>query len=202
MKQQQKTGPKQSPDGLRSSRQSESDSARPGVSPVPKNGLRVTTFRSPVAGPPTLMVVENDGRHVKEEQSLVGNIEAGFDKKHVLELYGVDLRYAIHNPETGRWERCLFSYPLADMLEMLTIEGEFPFAFEAIPSQAEVDWADLKTRGKAERPMLPLNGYLTPATPESLSAVVDDDRMRVRRGQPKADADGDAEASRHTPNAK
>lgn len=151
---------------------------------VPRNGLQVLTFSSPVAGPPTLDCIENDGRRVTEEQSLVGFVEAAFDRKNVLELYGIDLRYAFHNPKTGRWERCLFSCALADMLELLAADDEFPFAFEATPSQGEVDWAELKARGQTTRPKFPLKVYLTPATPEALAAVADDDRMRVRRGRP------------------
>lgn len=153
---------------------------------IPENGVQVTSFHTPVAGPPTLMVVENDGRPVMEEQSLVGWVSASYDRKSVLELYGIDMRYAIHNPRTDRWERCLFSCPLADMLEMLAAEDEFPFAFEATPSQAEVDWAHLRTHGQKSRPMFPLKFCLIVATPESLAAVANDDQMRIRRGSPKA----------------
>jgi len=164
------------------------EAKRPLRGDVPRNGVQILTFSTPVAGPPTLMVVENDGRHVMEEQALVGWISASFDRKHVLELYGIDLRYAIHNPSTGRWERCLFSCPLADMLEMLAAEDEFPFSFDATPSQAEANWAALKARGQTERPMFPLKTYITAATAESLAAVADDDRMRVRRGHPRDEA--------------
>lgn len=81
------------------------------------------------------MVVENDGRHVREDQSLVGHVAADFDPKGALELHGIDLRYALHSPQTGRWERCLFSCALAATLELLAADDELPFAFETTPSQ-------------------------------------------------------------------
>ena len=104
---------------------------------VSGNRVQVLTFSTLVAGPPTLEYVENDGTRVTEEQCLVGWIRADFDKRQQLELYGVDLRFAIHDPKAGRWERCLFSHPVADLLELLSSDGDFPFAFEATPSQAE-----------------------------------------------------------------
>lgn len=123
-----------------------------------------------LSGPPILRYRNNEGDWVEESQVLVGWIQAPEDRRRYLTDHGIDLRYASFDPDTLRWECCLFSEEVADMLIELIQESDFPFAFEARPSWAELDWRLRQARGESERPEQPLWMYVTEASEEVLEA--------------------------------
>jgi len=142
-------------------------------------------MRTKVLGPPVQVLRQNDGSNVQEDQSYVGWVEAPQDAERTLSLYGIYLRFARFNPRTQRWEACLFSRQTADMLETLSTEGEFPFAFQAEPSLGEAMWLAAKANGATERPKLELQLYFLPATQQAIEGIRDETaRPRARQGGP------------------
>lgn len=123
-----------------------------------------------LSGPPTLRYRSNEGEWVEESQVLVGWVRAPEDRRRYLTDHGIDLRYASFNPDTHRWDCCLFSEGVADMLVELVAEGDFHFAFEAKPSWAELDGRLQQARGESARPEQPLRMYVTEASDEVLDA--------------------------------
>ena len=60
---------------------------------------------------------------------------------------------------------------VADLLEHLHAEGDFPYYFEIRPSQGELEGLEAKVRGKFERPVVAFAAYVTPPNPERLAAI-------------------------------
>jgi hypothetical protein len=131
----------------------------------------VMSLQQMVSGPPVQdFIAEADGV-IHEEQTEVGWIDADQNKGEKLAEYGVCMRFAEWDPETERWERCLFSESVADLLVELHGEGDFPFQFESGPSQAQADWLERQARGETRRDVLPLWQYAVPASAETLAAL-------------------------------
>ena len=125
-----------------------------------------------VHGPPTKDFIDGSGELVKEPSVLIGYVAVGRDRRQYLEDLGVDMRWAEYYCDSERWERCLMSEGVADLLEDLHAEGDFPYGFEIGPSEGEVAWLKAKARGASERPELPLHAYLRVARAEDLDALV------------------------------
>ncbi len=98
-----------------------------------------------------------------KELVLVASIEAPRDKSVYLTDHGVELRYAEYDSSAGRWERCLMSRQVFEMLSTLRASGDFPYAFEASPSEGELEWLRAQAEGATIRPVLPLYRYLVAA---------------------------------------
>ena len=137
--------------------------------------LDVMSLTQPVDGPPVKRYLDGNGGSIEEECSQVGWCDLPADRDQYLSDLGVDLTYAEYDPDTMRWERCLFSEGVADLLEDLHAEGDFPYAFESGPSQGELEWLEAAARGATERPELPLYKYLVPAQVAGLAALADSD---------------------------
>lgn len=135
-----------------------------------------------VGRPPVRSYINDQGRTVEEEQTLVGFVVANEDQRSLLNDYGICLELAEFNTKTQRWERCLFSEAVADMLQSLCDEGQFPHSFEAAPSVAELDWFERRLAGEETRAPHPLRAYYTPATVERLAQLeADEQRHLIRR---------------------
>jgi len=137
-----------------------------------------------VSGPPIGDFRSIHGPSVKEELVLVASVEAPRDKAAYLKDHGVELRYAEYDSSTGRWERCLMSHGVRDTLSALHATGEFPYPFEASPSEGELEWLQAQAKDATIRPVLPLYRYLVPASKEELEAL---DTLTADR---RKDADG------------
>lgn len=120
---------------------------------------------------PTLTLRSNEGKPVVERQVLVGYVKAGAEAKGQLEAYCVCMDYAVYDSRERQWKQCLFSEGAADTLKELRAEGQFPYSFEAVPSQAEAEWQLAKVSGASERPLQPLRAYVTPASLEALAKL-------------------------------
>jgi len=131
---------------------------------------RVKLWRMSVNGPPIGDFRSVDGPSVKEELVLLASIKAPRDQSAYLTNHGVELRYAEYDSSRGRWERCLMSSPVFEMLSAFRNSGEFPYAFEASPSEGELEWLRAQANGATIRPVLPLHRYLVAARPEDLAA--------------------------------
>jgi hypothetical protein len=99
----------------------------------------------------------------------------------MLEDLGVSMRWAEYNCDSERWERCLMSEGVADLLEDLHAEGDFPYHFEAGPSLGELAWLRAQAEGATERPELPLHQYVIPAPAEALDGIATSGR-RISAG--------------------
>lgn len=126
-----------------------------------------------VDGPPVKSYLDGKGGRIEEECTQVGWCDAEADRGQYLTDLGVDLSYAEYGPDTMRWERCLFSEEVADLLEDLHSTGDFPYAFEAGPSQGELEWLEAQACGATELPELPLKTYLIPANAERLAILAE-----------------------------
>jgi hypothetical protein len=111
----------------------------------------------------------------------VGTIDAPADRSRELEDYGIYMELAEFDVGNQRWEGCLFSEQVADMLEELHAEGQFPYVFEAAPSVAELDWLVRQAAGEEARAPHTLRAYRSPASAEDLARVAADD-LRLQRG--------------------
>jgi len=132
--------------------------------------------------PPRRSYSDCDGRRIEEEQTLTGHVTAARDRRRELEDYGIDMDLAQFDEERGRWEGCLFSAQVADMLQQLTDEGQFPYPFEALPSVAELDWLKRRTAGAEIRALHPLRAYRTPAPAEKLAKLAEATSAQERSG--------------------
>jgi len=132
--------------------------------------IDITRLTQPVSRPPVQSLIDDHGRRVEEEQTYVGWVEASAGQARSLRDHGIDLTLAEHDPEAGRWERCLFSDQVLTLLEDLHAEGDFPYRFEAVPSEGELEWLDRQARGEPDRPVLPLRAYLQPASADAIDA--------------------------------
>lgn len=121
--------------------------------------------------PPLRWFIANTGDWVSEEQTLVGFVAAAQECQDQLHSYGICLELADFNPETQRWEGCLFSTEVAEMLQELHDERQFPYLFEAAPSVAELDWLERKAAGETTRAAHPLRAYFTQASVEALEKL-------------------------------
>lgn len=140
------------------------------------------------------------GPAVYEDLVLVGWIAAPRSVRESLELYGIDMSCAKHNSLEGRWEGCILSEPVADMLVELIAEGEFPYAFEVLPSWAELEWRVRQLRGEVQRPELEVYMFTEPASLEAVEAF----RKRtganlVRRGVPQKQTEDPTGEKGHPP---
>jgi len=117
--------------------------------------LDVMTQSQIVNQPPTADFIRNEGGLVKEDLVYVATIDAPVEKRQYLIDHGVDLTWAEYDLDTLRWERCLLSEGVADLLEELHAEGSFPYPFQAVPSQGELEWIEAQVRGETKRPKLP-----------------------------------------------
>jgi len=133
--------------------------------------LDVTSLTQMVDGPPVKSYLDGKGGRIEEECTQVGWCDAEADRSQYLTDLGVDLSHAEYDPDSMRWERCLFSEGVADLLEDLHAEGDFPFAFESGPSQGELEWLEAAARGAKERAELALYKYVIPAEPGALDAL-------------------------------
>jgi len=124
-----------------------------------------------VSGPPVGDFRSTDGPSIKEALVLVAWIDAPRDKAAYLKDHGVELRFAEFDSSAGRWERCLLSRQVADMLLELGASGEFPHPFEARPSEGELEWLRAQAKGATIRPVLPLYRYLVAASKEEIEAL-------------------------------
>lgn len=131
-----------------------------------------------VPGPPMKLFIRNTGGIVKEPCVLVGHVSIEADQRPYLDAHGINTTWAEYRE--GRWERCLMSESVADMLVELYAEGSFPHAFEVGPSLGEVAWIKARYDGAEARPALPLQDYLTPADADTLDAVSKLDVQNVR----------------------
>jgi hypothetical protein len=147
---------------------------------APEDDLTEETTVELVTEPPTRSLRTNDGQTVTEDLIYTGWVAAPVKSRRLLEDYGIDLRSAWFCTETKRWESCLFSVQVADLLEQLSTENQFPFAFEATPSQAEVLWWKARERGAPERPEVALVAFCTPGNPEGLEDP--EGHLRSRKG--------------------
>jgi len=111
-----------------------------------------------VSGPPCSPVRTAKGGSDYEPQLLVGWLAAPASARSQLEAYGVYMNLTDYDPRTGCWNRCLFSEAVADMLSELSAEGQFPYAFEAVPSTGYL--ALLETGPDSETPALPLRSWV------------------------------------------
>jgi len=118
--------------------------------------------------PPTMRLRTNEGETVTEELVIVASIEASADQREQLELYGVCMDHALHDPKAGVWTRCLLSEPCLRMLLELVDEGQFPFKVLTSLSQAEAEWRIARAAGAIERAPVPRRAYVTPASIEVL----------------------------------
>ncbi len=135
--------------------------------------LNVLNLTQLVDGPPVKKYRDGGQDWIEEDCSCVGWIDADRDQHRYLSDLGVDLSYAYFDPDTMRWERCLFSEEVADLLEDLHSTGDFPYAFEAGPSQGELEWLEAQACGATELPELPLKTYLIPANAERLAILAE-----------------------------
>lgn len=133
--------------------------------------IDVMQFTQPVLAPPMKVFIKDSGGIVKEPCVLVGHVVMDEERRGYLDDLGINTTWVEYNREGGRWERCLMSEAVADMLESMHAEGSFPYAFEAGPSLAEVAWIKAQAEGATERPELPLHQYLIPAEAEALEEV-------------------------------
>lgn len=131
--------------------------------------LTAVDLTQPLNGPPMKLFIRNNGNIVKEPCVLVGHVAIDEARRGYLDELGINTTWAVYR--TGRWERCLISEAVADLLVELHAEGSFPFAFEAGPSQAEAAWSKARSEGAHERPVLPLLDYLLPADAEALDRL-------------------------------
>ena len=129
------------------------------------------TLSQIVTGPPMKTFISNDGERVQEPLVLIAWVDSPEEQRQYLSDHGVDLTYAHFDPDTLRWECCLMSEGVAELLEDLYEEDDFPYLFEAGPSQGELEWLEAQARGDTERPELPLSAYLQPADPQRLARV-------------------------------
>ena len=146
--------------------------------------LDIMNLTQLVERPPTKSYRDGRGGTVVEECTEIGLVDAPADRRRYLEDLGIDLTWAEHDPFTERWERCLFSEGVADLLEDLHAAGDFPYAFESGPSRGGLAWLKAKARGETERPRVPLNAYLIAANAEELDLLLDRDigrKMRRRK---------------------
>ena len=118
-----------------------------------------------LVGPPEQRLVRNNGEPVFELLTHVGTIVAHDEAREELSLYGICLDYALYDRNAGAWRCCLFSAECLRMLRELRDEGQFPYVFEAFPSEAEVQWQLAQATGKTSRAPLPLKAYLTASRP-------------------------------------
>lgn len=133
--------------------------------------MDIMQFNQPVIGPPMKVFIKDSGGIVKEPCVLVGHIVMEEERRGYLDDLGINTTWTVYSREAGRWERCLMSEAVADMLESMSAEGQFSHAFEVGPSLAEVAWIKAQAQGETERPELPLHQYLIPAGAEALDEV-------------------------------
>lgn len=131
----------------------------------------VMQYSETVEGPPVKVFIRDSGGVVTEPCVLVGHVVMDEARRPYLDDLGINTSWAEYDRALGRWERCLMSEAVADMLESMSAEGHFPFSFEAGPSLAELAWLKAQAAGETERPELPLHQYLIPATAEALDEV-------------------------------
>lgn len=144
--------------------------------------LDVMSLTQIVDGPPTMDFVDGSGELVKELCVLVGHIAIGPEHRRYLEDLGINMTWAEYDHCAERWERCLMSEAVADLLEDLFAEGDFPHHFEIGPSQGELAWLRTHVRGATERPELPLRTYLLGANAEALDHVLSSHNNKKWRG--------------------
>jgi hypothetical protein len=135
---------------------------------IPLDDPRLDSLRD---APPVMRFRGNDGSTVTEPLTFVGNVCAPLSAREQLEQYAVYLLYARHNSTSGCWEGCLISEPALRTLLELRAEGQFPYAIEAVPSQAEAEWRLAQAAGATERAPAPLRLYVTPASLEALAKL-------------------------------
>jgi len=133
-------------------------------------GLNELESKTLLSSPPQRAFRSNGGQTVFEDQVLVGYVVAPKSAREALDHYGIDISYAHFDPLQRRWVGCFFSENVADMLVALATEGQCPFAFEAVPSWAELDWRVRQSRGETSRPKLAVYLYCEPASAEAIEA--------------------------------
>ena len=134
--------------------------------------LDIMSLTELVEKPPTKSYLDGKGGMIEEECTEIGWIDAPAGKRRYLEDLGVDLTWAEHDPFTERWERCLFSEGVADLLEDLHTVGDFPYSFETGPSQGQLAWLRAKAQGAKRRLVLPLRRYYEYPDALQLEAVL------------------------------
>ena len=149
--------------------------------------LDVMNLTQMVEGPPTKGFIDGSGRVLKEPCVLLAVIDAPADKRQYLDDLGVNMTWAEYDSESERWDRCLMSEGVADLLEDLQAAGDFPYHFEAGPSQGELAWLRAKEQGVIERPELSLWMYLVAAPAGALDALSDG----ANRSKAKSTDEGD-----------
>lgn len=150
--------------------------------------IDVMKLTEPVLGPPMKLFIRNTGGIVREPCVFIGYIDIDETQCTTLSALGINMTWAEYDRETERWERCLMSEAVADMLEELFLEGSFPYAFEVGLSRGEVAWITAQAEGATFRPELPLHQYLIPADPEALVNLADTASgtpRRLTRRQPR-----------------
>jgi hypothetical protein len=133
--------------------------------------LDVMSLTQIVDGPPTKDFIEGGGKLVKEPCGLVGFVAIGPDRRQYLEDLGVNMTWAEYSSDSERWERCLMSEGVAELLEDLHAEGDFPYHFEVAPSRGELAWLRAQAEGASERPERPLHDFVIGANAEELDAL-------------------------------
>lgn len=131
----------------------------------------VMDLTQPMDGPPLKIFIRDSGGIVREPCVLVGHIVIEEERREYLDELGINTTWAYYHREAGRWEQCLLSEAVADMLVELHAEGSFPHAFEVGPSRAEVAWIKAQANGETHRPEVPLHHYILPAEVEALDEV-------------------------------
>lgn len=133
--------------------------------------MDVMQLTQPMLSPPMKLFIKDNGGIVLEPCVLVGHIVVEEERRTYLDALGINTSWSEFSSKQGRWERCLMSEAVADMLESMHAGGYFPHAFEVGPSLGEVAWLKARARGELERPELPLHDYLIPAPAEALDEV-------------------------------
>ena len=133
--------------------------------------LDIMTLTEPVEGPPRKLFIKDSGGVTFEDCVLVGFVALEEAQRPYLDDLGINTSWAEFNPRMGRWERCLMSESVAEMLASMHADGSFPHRFEAGPSLGEVAWLKARAGGALQRPELPLHDYLIPASAEVLDEV-------------------------------
>ena len=133
--------------------------------------MDVMKFTQPMLNPPMKVFLKDSGGIVLEPCVLVGHVVMEEKRRAYLDELGINTSWVEFSSKAGRWERCLMSEAVAEMLESMHAEGHFPHAFEVAPSLGEVAWLKAQAKGETERPELPLHDYLIPASAEALDEV-------------------------------
>lgn len=143
----------------------------------------VMTLTQSVNGPPMKLFIRNNGGIALEPCVLVGHISMERSQRDALDALGILTSWSQYDPEAGRWEHCLMSDAVADLLCDLHAEGSFPYAFEVCPSRGEATWQKAQAEGDSIRPILPLSEYLLPAESTALDALagIGIEPRRIRR---------------------